>query len=320
MVSILLLYMLFASTFTLAKAVLDYVAPIFFIGMRMSIAGSLLLGYLYCCKPQLLRVKRKDVGLFARIIIFHIFFAYILEFWALQYVTSFKTSLLYNVSPFITALLSYSFFAHRLTWMQLIGLIIGFIGFMPMLLTHIPVEEIAGHIGVFSFPEIALLLAITASCYGWIIFKELVSKQDYSPLLVNGTGMFFGGMLAFLVSIFTENTADLIRVSAKEIPIFLSPYITDPWYYSLLMGLFYAIALILIANIICYNLYGQLLKRHSATFLSFAGFTTPLFAALFGWLFLGEVISLSFVISVCVIFCGLYLFYRDELKQPRRSK
>ena len=44
----------------------------------------------------------------------------------------------------------------------------------------------------------------------------------------------------------------------------------------------YSFALVIIANIIGYNLYGYLLSRYSATFLSFAGFMTPLFAALLG--------------------------------------
>ncbi|MCV5950917.1 DMT family transporter, partial [Escherichia coli] len=64
-----------------------------------------------------------------------------------------------------------------------------------------------------------------------------------------------------------------------------------------------------------YNLYGTLLKRYSATFMSFAGFTTPLFTALFGWLVLGEIVTWPFYVSFCIVLLGLVLFDQEELKQ-----
>lgn len=41
---VILLYMLFASTFTFGKAALTYMQPIMFIGMRMTAAGLLIAG------------------------------------------------------------------------------------------------------------------------------------------------------------------------------------------------------------------------------------------------------------------------------------
>jgi drug/metabolite transporter (DMT)-like permease len=73
--------------------------------------------------------------------------------------------------------------------------------------------------------------------------------------------------------------------------------------------------MIIIANIIFYNLYGYLLHFYSATWLSFVGFITPLFAALYGWLFLNETIGWAYFISIFIVFWGLYLFYQDELKK-----
>ena len=43
MMLLVVLYMLFASTFTIGKAALAYTTPILFIGMRMVIGGF------YCC-------------------------------------------------------------------------------------------------------------------------------------------------------------------------------------------------------------------------------------------------------------------------------
>src|SRR5438309_1990146 len=52
MVLVIILYLLFASTFTLGKAALAYVSPFLFIGMRMMLGGSLLLGYYKFGKKQ----------------------------------------------------------------------------------------------------------------------------------------------------------------------------------------------------------------------------------------------------------------------------
>jgi len=74
----------------------------------------------------------------------------------------------------------------------------------------------------------------------------------------------------------------------------------------------YSLLLVLIANIIGYNLYGYLLSRYSATFLSFAGFMTPLFAALLGWIFLSEPVSWHFFATMIFVVFGLYLFHERK--------
>jgi len=106
-----------------------------------------------------------------------------------------------------------------------------------------------------------------------------------------------GGILALLLSLATEGFLGL-KVTSGEQLIMLSGY---------------CMALVIIANIIGYNLYGYLLTRYSATFLSFAGFMTPLFAALLGWLFLGEQVTWHFFATISMVILGLYLFYERKL-------
>ncbi|HXW85711.1 MAG TPA: EamA family transporter, partial [Candidatus Bathyarchaeia archaeon] len=75
----------------------------------------------------------------------------------------------------------------------------------------------------------------------------------------------------------------------------------------------YTLWLLIASNIIGYNMYSWLLSYYSVTFLSFAGFITPLFAALFGWFFLGEIIPWQFWVTMGGVFVSLYVFYLDEL-------
>ena len=104
---VILLYMLFASTFTFGKAALTYMQPIMFIGMRMTAAGLLLLGYQYLFNRSKWRIDREDQSTFAAVGFFLMFVSFVAEFWAMQYVRAAKACLLYNLSPFITALFAY---------------------------------------------------------------------------------------------------------------------------------------------------------------------------------------------------------------------
>lgn len=308
MIFIIILYLLFASTFTLGKAALLYVPPFLFIGVRMLLGGSLLLGYYQFFAKHQRVVEKKDYLLFGRIILFHIFCAYTLEYWALEQVTSAKACLLYNLSPFVTALFSYFLYAERLTKRQICGLIIGFIGFIPIIIAQSPIEQLSWHIGLLSCYEIALIGSVISSAYGWMVMKNLINK-GYSFILVNGIGMVGGGILALLLS-FIKEGAPMMKDVEVVLPHVVATY--GVFGERLLMCGLYSMALIIIANIICYNLYGYLLSRYSATLLSFAGFMTPLFAAGLGWLFLGEQVTWHFFATIGMVILGLYLFHERK--------
>jgi len=125
MIAILFLYALCASSFTISKAVLAYSPPIFFVAVRMLVAGIILLGFMKFRASRFF-IARKDWWLFFNIIFFHIYFAYIFDLWSLQYMTSFKSSFFFNLSPFITAILSYFMFDEHMTTKKLLGMLIGF--------------------------------------------------------------------------------------------------------------------------------------------------------------------------------------------------
>jgi len=299
------MYFLFACTFTLGKAALQYVSPLLFIAIRMIAAGLLLLGYKYATADKEFTISRNDYALVARIIFFHIFCAYYLEFWALQYVTSAKACLLYNLSPFITAVFSYLLFSERLTQRQCLGLIVGFGGFIPILMTQEIVENTECGISFLSLYEAALIASVTASAYGWMTMKQLMEK-GYSFVVVNGIGMLGGGLLSLGMSFIKEGYPHI-----KSVPAVI-PYVADVYSLSLenicMLGV-YTFSLIIIANVIGYNMYAYLLTRYSATLLSFAGFVTPLFAAVIGWLMLGEMVTWHFFATLVIVLYGLYLFH-----------
>lgn len=310
MILILFAYMVLASTFTLGKVALEYVPPFLLIGIRMIIGGGLLLAYQYWGNFKLWRMDREHWWLLIKLTLFHVYFAYILEFWAMQYISSFKACLLFNLSPFLTAFFAYFMFSERLTLQKFVGMTIGLIGFLPILIASAPQEQALGSIGFLSVPEIVMLLSVISGSYGWILMQQCTRDEEYSPMMVNGIAMLVGGVMATMTSFIFEGYPHLIVPAGMPAD--------TPFAELLGYAITYIAALVIIANFLFYNLYGWLLTKYSATFLSFAGFTSPLFAALFGWFFLGEVITWHFFVSIVMVFIGLYIFYKNELNQVTR--
>ena len=299
MILVLLLYALFASVFTIAKTGLMVTEPLFFIGTRMTLAGILMLAYEILKNPKTFVIPKNCIPKVFLLGLFNIYLTNAFEFWGLKFLTSSKTCFLYSFSPFLSALLCYFIFSEKLNLKKCLGLVVGFIGFLPILLHQSEAEESAGHFFYFSWPELAVIAATICSAYGWIVLRQLVSDHQLKPMVANGCSMLFGGMIALMHSYFSEQW---------------SPVPVSNW--STFMEC--TLLLIAISNIICYNLYGHLLKKYTPTFMSFAGFTTPLFAALFGWLYLGEVVSSQFYLSGAIVLVGLIIFNQEELKQGVR--
>jgi drug/metabolite transporter (DMT)-like permease len=293
---VLLLYALFASVFTISKTGLEYSQPLFFIGTRMVLAGIILLAYQKFVKGESFGFDRQIWRRLFRLSIFNIYLTNAFEFWGLKYLTSFKTCFIYSLSPFMSALLCYLMFAEKLSVKKWIGLMIGFIGFIPILMSQTNNEEQTGKLLFFSWAELSVMLAAISSVYGWIVLKQLIKENGLAPMNANGFSMLIGGSIALMHSGLTENWAPL---PISNTTIFLEC----------------TLALIIISNLVCYNLYGSLLKKYSAPFISFAGFTTPLFTALFGWIFLGEIVTWPFYVSFGTVFLGLLLFNQEELGQ-----
>jgi drug/metabolite transporter (DMT)-like permease len=292
------MYATWSSVFAFGKVVLATSTPLFITAARMLLAGGLMLGYLLIRKRSAFRLDLKrwcSIGLLA---FFSIFLTNILEFWGLQYLSAAKTCFIYSLSPFFASFFSYLHFGERMTKNKWLGMLIGFIGMIPVFMTQTGSEELLNAFSFFSWPTLAIVGAALFSVYGWVILRLVVKDQEISPVMANGSSMMIGGLLALISSLFIDSWNPLPIASGQ-------------------MGTFAmgTLAMSLLYNIVCYNLYGMLLKRFTATFLSFMGLLSPIFASLSGWLFLGEPLSWQIFLSTGFVSIGLFVFYRSEIKQ-----
>ncbi|MCH9630764.1 MAG: S-adenosylmethionine/S-adenosylhomocysteine transporter [Chlamydiia bacterium] len=272
----------------------------------MLLAGAILLVFLFFKRKTDFKIKARQYLSLCILGFFSIYLTNICEFWGLQYLSAAKTCFIYSLSPFFAVLFSYIHFKEKLTVAKCVGLLIGFIGFIPVLMLQSGSEGLLSISSFLSWPDLAIAAAALFSVYGWVLLRLLVKNDEVSPIMANGTSMVFGGLLALGHSFFVDAWSPTPIAGGNFMPLFGG-----------------VLAMTFISNIICFNLYGYMLKRFTATFLSFAGLLSPVFASINSWIILGEKPSYIIFLSTGVVCLGLWIVYRSELKQGyirKRSK
>lgn len=293
MLLIIILHALFALSFPLARLAMQSAEPMFFTAFRMLIAGAILLFYQRLNNVNFISDFKNNFISISLLSFFNVFLTNVCEFWSLKYLQSSKAAFIYALTPFLTALISYFFINEEITKKKLLGMLIGFLGFILMLSQHYPTETKISGFFFLSWPELAMICAAFATTIGWIVMRYVMQKE-VSVVSANGLSMVFGGIMSLVASIFLEYWHPL---PISNYHLFIES----------------AFSLILVSNIICYNLYTYLLKFYTSTLMAFSGFIEPIFAAIFGWLILSETVTWQFVVSFSIVIIGLYIFYSDEL-------
>lgn len=295
---VVLLYGIWSSMFSLAKVALEYSPPIFLTAFRMLLAGVILLAYVGFKQRSSFKLDRKQLFSLGILALFSIYLTNILEFWALQYLSAAKACFIYSLSPFFAAFFSYLHFGEKMNKRKWVGLSVGFLGMIPVLCLQTGAEDLLSVNKFISWPTLAVIGAALCSVYGWVILRLVVKDQMISPVMANGSSMFLGGSFALIHSLFAESWTPF-------------PFAMEN--FGALAG--WVALMAFLSNIVCYNLYGMMLKKFTATFLSFLGLLSPIFASLHGWIFLNETPSGLLFLSTGIVSLGLWIVYAAELKQ-----
>lgn len=292
MFTILLVNALFSAVFPIGKITMQYCPPFLVIGLRMIVAGLLLGCFTLYKKNNFFEFFKKYPVTITLLAFFNIYLANAFEFWGLQFMSSAKTCFIYNLAPFFSAILAYFFFKEKITINKIVGLLVSFMGFLPVLMASAPEEQGLLHMSFLSTAELSVLLATFAAVCGWLIMQHNVRHKDFDAMSANSTSMILGGVFSLVHSLSYEdqNVVEIIK----------QPVL---WFW---------IGILAIATIIAFLLYTRLLKKFSTTFLTFTGLTGPFFAAFYDWLAFGTLITWHFYCATALVSLGLYLFYKDE--------
>lgn len=289
-------YALFASAMSLNKLVLAWLAPAFFVGIRRMTSGLILFSYKAWTSPRLRFCNiRSDILTITAISLMTMCIPSILKAYSFKYLISSKAALIGSLDPFVTALYAYLLWGEKLTHKKLTGMLVAFSGILFLIIHTTSVEEVLGSWSIVSLPELAAFGSVVMSRLGWIIARRVLKSERYTPSELNSMNMVISGTLA-LVGTYLAGTCDFCTIPPT----------------AAFIGLFsYAV---FIGDILCYNIYGYLLKKYNITLLSLCGLSIPLFVHLYGPFIHGEPITAHFFISLAIVAAGTYIFYRDELK------
>lgn len=281
---------LYGTTLTASKILVSFAAPILIIGIRMTSAGCLLLGYQTILQRKSLKISNQAWPYVLQFAFFNIYLPYVLRYWSLQYLSVNKISLFLYLTPLISYILSCILGIQQSSYRKWIGIIISFAGFLPSMFDHNDLENLGYQLGFFSMAEIAMFVAIIAQSYSWIVMQK-VAKNNLDVTTVNGLSMLIGGLLA-LISSFILNESFVIQ----------NPLVFSSWLTFV----------ILVTNVIFYNAQAILLKRFSATIIALTGLCAPLVATLTSAIILQEPITWQFLFSSSLLAIGVYVFYKTE--------
>lgn len=299
MMLLIILYAILGFTFTLSKIMLAYASPVFLVGTRMLLAGIGIWGYAHVQGLRARKLVSYDWFLIAQFALFGVVGTHVARAWALQRLPTVKAALLFNFSPFFSALFAYFLVKERLSLMQILGLLIGFTGLLPLFLAK-EGANLSNLLTHFSLPDFVMLIAVASFSYSLLVMQKLVRHTNCSPVLANGLSMFIGG-------IFTCNAA----------------IVTEPVW--LLKGdLMFFIGLltvnILLSNVVCANLQAFLLKKYSSTALTFTSFLSPFFAAGYSWILLKEQPTANAAIAGALVFSGLSIYFYKDLHEAYKKQ
>lgn len=273
--------MLWGSAFMMMKVAVIEVAPLTVATGRVLVGAVALLLY------SLLRGRKFPVDLKTWVLLLIVGMMgsgipFFLITWAEQVIDSGMAAILMSTGPVFSLLFAHIFTADdKFTWYKLAGMILGFLGVVVV----IGVDVLNG-IGDNLVPQLAAMLA--ALCYvatGVTIRKVDNMKPD---MLV---------------------ACSLLIAAVVMVP--LSVLIDQPWRLwqrdeAPGTGALSAIVYLgIIPTAFAFFIRAKIVMSVGYTFFSMAGYLVPVFAVIFGALFLNEVVEIEAIIALTMVLCGV---------------
>ncbi len=298
-------FFLWGTAMVAMKGVIPHTTPLFVAGVRLVPAGLLvLIAAALMGKPQPKGwAAWLWISLFA-LIDGSLFQGFLAE--GLVRTTAGLGSVMIDSQPLAVALMSWGLFGEQIGVWGCLGLLLGVLGIsligLPdeLILNLLHGNTVTASLGwqqLFQNGEWLMLLAALSMAVGTVMIRLVCRYAD--PVMATGWHMILGGLPLFAISAGWE-TEQWVHIDASG------------WLalgYSAVLG-----------SAIAYGLFFYFASSGSLTSLSSLTFLTPIFALLFGNLFLSEILSPIQSIGVCLTLVSIYLInQREEIAEKWRS-
>jgi drug/metabolite transporter (DMT)-like permease len=282
-----LLVLIWSSTWVAIKIGLEDCPPLLGAGVRLALAGLVLL--------VIAAVQRRPLGtdwLLAAVLALAPFaFAYGLVYWGEQYVPSGLAAVLFGILPLYTALLATVLLPDEpLRAPLLVGVLIGIGGLSLAFLESVEL----GSAEKAALGASALALAPLGAALGSISQKRRAGRLD--AVVLNGWAMLVGGLLLLPASALSEDWGDFV------------------WSAESVGSIAY---LALFGSAIAFVTLTVLLRHISAMAMSFLAMLLPFGALLFGAALYDESITVRAVAGALLVATGLGIAQWSRRSRPQ---
>jgi drug/metabolite transporter (DMT)-like permease len=293
---IIVLYVAYPLQGTFGKVALQSGPFTTYVALVLLFTGSFMVAMHYLTQKTKIILKRWDILLLLQGAFFGLYIRYLACLWSLQYLTVGKVYFLFLLAPFFSALFSKLCGTETLSYKKLLSLCIGILGFIPVIVFGSASEDAFKSFYALNLPEIVLIIGVACYAYNWVIIKRLLVEGQHSLWTINGITMMGASLATIITAFFYDGWYTGVSPIVQLQPFLVYAFIVAS------VGAF------------CFTLHSILLKKFSATLVAFFCLIEPFVASVYGYLFIGEPLSLIQVPALGVVSIGLYIFYQDELQ------
>ena len=215
----------------------------------------------------------------------------------LRTTTANAAAIIYTTVPLIVALVAPKFISEQVTGRKLVGIILGLIG--AVFIATLPLVERGQHISGDLGGNLLVLVAVLCWSGYTIGSRYVLSIKRTTPTSMTA------------VSIFVSTFVFAILSATQWQPSYLSALTTTNLIIIVQLGIFVTVAM--------YLLLQWAIKHSSATTASLGNYLGPVFAVVFNMSFLGEKLTMGFVIGSFVVFAGVFLATGERLLSDTKS-
>lgn len=293
--ALILLYIVWGSTYFGIKVAIETIPPFFHAGVRFLVSGLILVIWQKAAGSEM--PTRKQWISTAIIGTLLLLGGNGLVSWAEQFIPSGIAALIIGSVPmFLVVLEAVRPGGVKPTWQAIVGLLIGFVGIFILVG---PAEISGGEMNLDPFGVIALLSA----CLLWALGSTYSKNADLpkSTMVTTGAEMLMGSIGLFVVSLLTGelNSWNPAEVSARS-----------------LYGLLY---LITIGSIVGFGSYIWLLQNAPISLVATYAYVNPIVAVLLGYWFGNEVLEPRIWLATAIIIGSVMFINRRSKPQVKKE-
>ncbi|OGJ50835.1 hypothetical protein A2335_00040 [Candidatus Peregrinibacteria bacterium RIFOXYB2_FULL_32_7] len=290
-ISLILATLIWASTYSIIKIGLEDISP-FVLALMRAILATIIL-FIFCIIKGLLKeifnFIKTHFWITLLLGLLGMFLIQSLQNFGLKYSSSIMGGILINTSPIFMLFLSIILLKEYPNRNKILGIILGFTGIIIMTLIG---EDFSNFSIQNTFLGNIMLLTVALS---WAVYSIIIKKflKDFQPLTLTFVSCFIGTILFVPVTIITSDITELFT------------YNFTSWIIILYLGIFGSAASFFLWN------YG--VKYIEISRASIFQYLSPTIAILIGFFFLHERIDFFDMISIILIFSGIYISERTKI-------